>query len=131
MAQYGRPEYWEDRYQKDEESFDWYQKWEQLKPYIEKAIPNKKGIILNAGCGNSTLAEDMYEDGFDKIINIDISNTVIRSMVDKYKDRYPLMPYKIMDVKNLGFPEHSFEAIIDKGCFDAVLCSDSSGPNSA
>ena len=27
MAQYGKSEYWEDRYQKDKEPFDWYQRY--------------------------------------------------------------------------------------------------------
>jgi len=29
------------------------------------------------GCGNSELSEEMFKDGFENILNIDISETVI------------------------------------------------------
>jgi len=36
--------------------------------------------ILNIGSGNSRLAEEMYEDGYQHLTNIDISFTVIKQM---------------------------------------------------
>ena len=35
-----------------------------------------------------------------------------------------------MDSRSLQFEEGTFDAIIDKACFDAILCGDGSGPNS-
>ena len=32
------------------------------------------------GCGNSKLSEQMYEDGYTNILNVDISPTVIEQM---------------------------------------------------
>ena len=52
MAQYGKSEYWEDRYQKDKEQFDWYQRYSQLSDIITQYV-NKSDNILNVGCGNS------------------------------------------------------------------------------
>ena len=52
MAQYGKSEYWEDRYQKDKEPFDWYQRYGGLKHIITQAI-QPTFTILNVGCGNS------------------------------------------------------------------------------
>ena len=34
MAQYGKSEYWEDRYKKDKEPFDWYQRYDGIKDII-------------------------------------------------------------------------------------------------
>ena len=34
MAHYGKIEYWEDRYAKDKEPYDWYQKYHGLKDII-------------------------------------------------------------------------------------------------
>eukprot|EP00352_Strombidinopsis_acuminata_P008272 CAMPEP_0176374618 /NCGR_PEP_ID=MMETSP0126-20121128/26895_1 /TAXON_ID=141414 ORGANISM="Strombidinopsis acuminatum, Strain SPMC142" /NCGR_SAMPLE_ID=MMETSP0126 /ASSEMBLY_ACC=CAM_ASM_000229 /LENGTH=77 /DNA_ID=CAMNT_0017735289 /DNA_START=29 /DNA_END=262 /DNA_ORIENTATION=- len=77
MAQYGKPEYWEDRYQKDKEPFDWYQRYSGIKDVITQYM-QPGAQILNIGCGNSRLSEEMYEDGYQNIINIDISFTVIK-----------------------------------------------------
>lgn len=47
------------------------------------------------------LSEEMYEDGYTHIENIDISFTVIKQMQELYKDKYPTMPYKQMDTRSL------------------------------
>ena len=39
------------------------------------------------GCGNSRLSEDMYDDGFTTISNIDISKVCVDQMVEKYRDK--------------------------------------------
>ena len=75
----------------------------------------------------------MREDGYHNISNIDISATVIRQMTDMYKDHadtnLAALPWKQMDVKALQYENEIFDAVIDKGTFDSVLCGDGSGPN--
>lgn len=36
--------------------------------------------ILNLGCGNSTLSEELYDIGFTNVYNVDISPVVIEQM---------------------------------------------------
>jgi 2-polyprenyl-3-methyl-5-hydroxy-6-metoxy-1,4-benzoquinol methylase len=38
-----------------------------------KSKKNSEIKILNIGCGNSTMSEDMYDDGFTQNYNVDIS----------------------------------------------------------
>ena len=52
MAQYGKHEYWEDRYQKDKEPFDWYQRYSGLRDIITQYV-KPSDQILNVGAGNS------------------------------------------------------------------------------
>ncbi len=62
MAHYGKLEYWEERYSKRNDQFDWYQTYPNIKEIIQNNI-SKNAKILNIGCGNSRLSEGMYEDG--------------------------------------------------------------------
>ena len=75
------------------------------------------------------LSEEMFEDGYQHITNIDISFTVVKQMTELYKERYPTLVYKQMDVRNLQYEDGTFEAVIDKATFDSILCGDGSGPN--
>eukprot|EP00916_Digyalum_oweni_P000233 GHVL01000347.1.p1 GENE.GHVL01000347.1~~GHVL01000347.1.p1 ORF type:complete len:211 (+),score=24.52 GHVL01000347.1:63-695(+) len=127
MAQYGKAQYWEDRYSKDPEPFDWYQRWAGLKECVTEYVkPNHK--ILMSGCGNSRLSEEMYKDGFEDIHNVDISSVVINSMKTKYKDQ---MTYEEMDMRKTSFPAQHFNAVIDKGTLDSILCGEGSSHNAA
>ena len=108
MAQYGKPEYWEDRYQRDTEAFDWYQRYAGVKDIVTQYISSNHQI-LNIGCGNSRMSEEMYEENFEHITNIDISFTVIKAMAEEYEGKCPNMSYKQMDVRSLQFDQGTFD----------------------
>eukprot|EP00164_Ancoracysta_twista_P003768 GFYU01005051.1.p1 GENE.GFYU01005051.1~~GFYU01005051.1.p1 ORF type:complete len:210 (+),score=37.99 GFYU01005051.1:48-677(+) len=131
MAQYGRKEYWEERYGRDPEPFDWYQRYTGIKDLIKKLVRHDHKV-LNVGCGNSRLSEDMYADGFKNIDNIDISSVVINAMEQKYRQEpvcCPEMTWKVMDVRSLEYPSEYFDVVLDKGTMDAMLCGEGSTQN--
>ena len=82
------------------------------------------------GCGNSKMSEDMFEDGYQHITNVDISFTVIKQMQEQYKEKIPQLTFKQMDARSLQSQDGVFDVVIDKACFDAILCGDNSKPNS-
>ena len=86
MAQYGKASYWDERYTKVPEPFDWYQRYSGVKDLIQQYVKRTDHILM-LGCGNSRLSEDMYDDGFTTVANIDISKVVIDQMVEKYRDK--------------------------------------------
>lgn len=51
-----------------------------LKDWISQYI-RKTDNILMVGAGSSRLTEDMYDDGYTTITNIDISSVVIEQMI--------------------------------------------------
>ena len=120
MAQYGKPEYWENKYKDCTEKFDWYQRYSGVKDIVTQYI-SPSFQILNIGCGNSRMSEEMYEEGYENITNIDISKSVIDSMAEEYKDKCPNMSFKKMDVRALKLEDGSFDCVIDKGTFDTIL----------
>jgi ubiquinone/menaquinone biosynthesis C-methylase UbiE len=128
-AQYGSSRYWDERYTKEPEAFDWYQGYAGIKDILAQYL-KKSDNIMNAGAGNSLLTEDMYDDGYTTIANVDISSVVIEQMTEKHRDR-PTLTWQQMNVCALEFPDGSFDAIIDKGTADALLCGEGSTRNAA
>jgi len=79
MPNYGDPKYWDKRYTDNEGTiFDWLEDYVSLRPLLHELIPNKQSRILIIGCGNAPLSEDMYDDGYELIHNVDISSVVIK-----------------------------------------------------
>jgi len=121
MPEYGDNNYWDKRYQETEnKTFDWLQDYKSLKSILEK-VCTKTSKILMLGCGNSLLSEDMYNDGYKDIYNIDISDAVIQQMKERNKDLVE-MKYEVMDCTDLKYQSNFFDVVIDKSTIDALLC---------
>ena len=78
--------------------------------------------VLNLGCGNSIFCEEMYDEGYIEISNMDISPIVIQQMKVRNTKRRPEMKFSVMDVRDLKYEDESFDVIIDKSTIDAILC---------
>ncbi|CAH2053478.1 unnamed protein product [Thlaspi arvense] len=123
---YSEQWYWDDRYTNESEPFDWYQKYSSLAPLINLYVPRRNHPVLVIGCGNSVFSEDMVDDGYEDVVNIDISSVVIDAMNNKYSNR-PQLKYLKMDVRDMkAFEAASFDAVIDKGTLDSILCGSNS-----
>jgi len=125
----GKTTYWDERYTKDPEPFDWYQRYSGVRDLINQYV-KREDVILMAGCGNSRLTEDMFEDGYTTITNVDVSRVVIDQMLEKYKDK-PTLQWQQMNVCALDFPDETFDVVIAKATVDAVLCGEGSTANVA
>jgi len=117
---YGTKEYWNQRYL-EEGSFDWFKSYADLAELLHTLIPSKSSRILMLGCGNSTLSEDMWDDGYRNIVNIDYSAVVIEQMRKRHGQARPEMEWHEMDIRNLSFQAESFDVVIDKGTMDAMM----------
>ena len=124
MQQYGSKDYWDKRYKSDPEPFEWYQKYATLKPLLWKILSGYKNPkILILGCGNSRLSEELYNEGYKHITNIDFSEVCINQMQERYSD-YEGMQYLCMDICKMDFENERFDVVLDKGTFDSVLCGE-------
>ncbi|CAM9918255.1 unnamed protein product [Discosporangium mesarthrocarpum] len=133
MAKYGKASYWDDRYTKDPEPFDWYQRFSGLKDLLSQYI-RKDDNILMVGAGNSRLSEDMFDEGYTTITNIDISRVCTEQMIERCRRAWiykPALTWQTMNVCALDYPDESFNAVIDKGTLDSVLCGEGSTANVA
>ncbi|CAK7330962.1 unnamed protein product [Dovyalis caffra] len=127
---YGDALYWDARYVQEAESFDWYQRYSSLRPFVRRYIPTSSRVLM-VGCGNALMSEDMVKDGYEKIMNIDISSVAIDIMRRKYK-HFPQLNYMEMDVRDMSFfPDKSFDGVIDKGTLDSLMCGSDAPISSA
>ena len=111
--------------------FDWLEDYQSLKPLIEELVPDRNSRILIIGCGNAPLSEDMYDDGYELIHNIDISSVVIKQMRERNKERIK-MTYEVMDCTQMNsIPDKFYDVAIDKSTIDALLCGDNAYLNVA
>ncbi|RYR22213.1 hypothetical protein Ahy_B03g067489 isoform A [Arachis hypogaea] len=128
---YGDALYWDARYVQEGGSFDWYQRYSALRPFVRTYIPPPNSTVLMVGCGNAVMSEDMVKDGYESITNIDISSVAIHMMRTKY-DHIPQLKYLQMDVRDMSFfLDESFDGVIDKGTLDSLMvwCLPSSAYN--
>ncbi|CAN4080601.1 unnamed protein product [Withania somnifera] len=117
---YGDAHYWDARYVQESGSFDWYQRYPALRPFVRHYVPISSKVLM-VGCGNAVMSEDMVKDGYEEIVNVDISTVAIDMMKKKY-EHVPQMKYLQMDVRDLSFfPDESFDAVIDKGTLDSLM----------
>ena len=130
MPNYGSKKYWDDRYlQQIDQTFDWLEDYNTLNPLIAKFMTPTDRILM-LGCGNSVLSENLYDNGYTNIVNIDISGIVIDQMKKRNTHR-PLMTYIQMDALDLEYEDDSFDVVFDKSTLDAILCGKLSFLNSA
>ncbi|RWR94502.1 methyltransferase-like protein 13 [Cinnamomum micranthum f. kanehirae] len=77
----------------------------------------------------TALGEGMVGDGYKDLVNIDISSVVIEAMQKKYQER-PELKYIKMDVRDMSdFESGSFDAVIDKGTLDSLMCGHNAQQN--
>lgn len=127
MPDYGKAEYWDERYRANDTTFDWFVSYDALKDVIQPLVkPDSK--ILVVGCGNSRLSAQLYDSGFHNIVNIDISEIVINQMRSRYREM-ERMEWTRMDVTKMELAENSFDLVIDKATIDSLLCGSNSFHN--
>jgi len=122
MVRYSKKEYWEERYSKETEPFDWYQRWSSLKESLSEYL-DFSFQVLYIGCGTSKLPEDMLEEGFTSITCIDQCENLISALQEKHQDKESLT-FQCMDARSLEFEDSQFDCVIDKATLDSVCCGE-------
>lgn len=116
-------DYWDERY-KTEQCYDWLGGFPKFQHLVKEHI-RKEDSILILGCGNSSLSGDMYNAGYHSITNIDYSSVCISAMSSRYKD-CPGMTWQHMDMRQLSFPDASFDVVLEKATLDALMVEEKS-----
>ena len=116
-------QYWETVYSREFRFFEWIGDWAtEIRPLVSEYLhPAKK--VLHIGCGNSKMSEQLLDDNFDEVINLDFSPQIINTMKEHYKDN-PKLSWIIGDCADLPFSDESFDYVFDKSALDAITCGE-------
>lgn len=63
----------------------------------------------------------MYDDGFERVISVDVSPIAVKFLGDKCRHKKDEFKYETMDVKNLTFEEGKFDVVLDKATLDCFF----------
>ena len=119
IPSYGEKNYWEHRYAVTEcAPFEWYGGWHTVKPFLHHIQCKTDVEVLHIGCGSSTLAEDMHENGYrNNQFCVDFVGSVVEKMQKRSAESRPEIKYATMDITDSAFSSHidsSFQLVIDK-----------------
>lgn len=121
MANYGDKYYWDNRYLKENDTTEWFQAFSGMKPIVSEALGTGTKILV-VGCGNSRMSEDILACGVASVTSIDFSSVVVKLMSERY-EKEPNLKFQEMDVRDMKeFEDGAFDAVVDKGCLDSMLC---------
>ncbi|KAK6590106.1 hypothetical protein RS030_182713 [Cryptosporidium xiaoi] len=127
VVEYGTPEYWEDRYKKDPNPYDWYQRWDSIREVVKDYLKIDDKILV-IGNGTSRIPEEIYDEGFQNIQAMDISNAAVNYMHERFASRD--IKCQVSDVLDMyQYGDNEFDVVFDKGTFDTILCTRNSGIN--
>ncbi|EWM30273.1 methyltransferase-like protein 13 isoform 1 [Nannochloropsis gaditana] len=123
--------YWDAFFrERKQRAFEWYGTYNDLRPFVAKTVEGwragrKRERALVIGCGNSDFSADLYQEGgFQRIVNVDFSASVIEEMRCKTRESCPEMEWEVMDVTAglaEGLGRGSFDVVLDKGTLDAIF----------
>ncbi|CAL8256197.1 unnamed protein product [Merluccius merluccius] len=118
--EFSSSDYWERFFRKrGDKSFEWYGDYHQLCGVLHKYIKTQDQVLV-VGCGNSELSEQMYDVGYKRLTNVDLSETVVAHMTQRNAGRRPGLAFRQVDATQTPYPDASFQACLDKGTLDAM-----------
>lgn len=144
---FGTQSYWESFYKgtsedsnsEDSKEFEWFSSYEDLQPFFrifaepilaDAATTGQQPKLLVAGCGNSRLSCDLYDDFLQEeqpafqLWNVDFAEAAILRSEEMAAGRR--MHHAVADLCDLSadmFPDGSFDMVLDKGALDAIFCT--------
>jgi len=81
-------------------------------------------VCVMLGCGNSSLALHLYNDGYRNIVNMDYSSVVISAMQRRHKALQGV-EWVVVDAMDMSeFLPASFDVVLEKGTLDALLVAE-------
>ncbi|XP_074320912.1 uncharacterized protein LOC141657539 isoform X4 [Silene latifolia] len=120
------PLYWNERFAK-EQHYEWFKDYSHFRHLILEHI-QPHSSVLELGCGNSQLSDEMHKDGIKDITCTDLSPVAVHNLQTRVSDKgFTEIKAMVADMLDLPFSDETFDVVIEKGTMD-VLFVDSGDP---
>ncbi|KAG8090673.1 hypothetical protein GUJ93_ZPchr0011g28405 [Zizania palustris] len=121
------PSYWDERFGK-EEHYEWFKEFSHFRHLLAPLLSSSISV-LEVGCGNSRLGEELLREGVaGGITCVDLSPVAVQRMLDRLAEQGTKgVDVVVADMLDLPFEGESFDLVIEKGTMD-VLFVDSGDP---
>ncbi|KAH9614014.1 hypothetical protein KSS87_022803 [Heliosperma pusillum] len=120
------PLYWNERFDK-EQHYEWFKDYSHFRHLILEHI-KPHSSVLELGCGNSQLSEEMHKDGITNITCTDLSPVAVHNLHTRLSSKgFKEIKAMVADMLDLPFKDETFDVVIEKGTMD-VLFVDSGDP---
>ena len=135
-SQFGTKAYWDDMYRGvgdfAKEEYEWYFGWPEVKPYFQEHVHTTSKVLI-PGMGNDPLLLDLVGAGYGDITAFDYSKGAVARQAEllaydaNAEDVVTLLcrDARALDEAWTG----AFDAILEKGCLDALYLSDDTDGN--
>ena len=126
-----------DMYEKKIGCYDWITDYTPVRCFIEESLgkspfQSSEGLCLVLGCGTSSLSKALAEEvawGVKSVVSTDIDRGCIQHMTQLHRDddRLVWVECDMLDAEAIaahcknGTMPRSYDLILDKGTFDAIL----------
>ena len=121
VAQYGRVQFWDERYITESEPFEWYHPFEYYRETILEEVELDQRVLI-AGCGTSNMPEDMVNEDYEHVVANDISRVALRMQEVRCKGMHNIT-FLRGNMTDMDLEDEVFDAIIDKALMDSLWCS--------
>jgi 2-polyprenyl-3-methyl-5-hydroxy-6-metoxy-1,4-benzoquinol methylase len=106
--------FWDNQYQQGNTGWDLNQVSPPLKAYFDQLVDKKLSILI-AGCGNAYEAEYLHSLGFEDITLVDISETLVNSLRQKFTH----LPIRIIN-EDIFQHHGKYDLIVEQTLFCAI-----------
>eukprot|EP00562_Extubocellulus_spinifer_P001733 CAMPEP_0178473370 /NCGR_PEP_ID=MMETSP0696-20121128/2053_1 /TAXON_ID=265572 /ORGANISM="Extubocellulus spinifer, Strain CCMP396" /LENGTH=276 /DNA_ID=CAMNT_0020100593 /DNA_START=77 /DNA_END=904 /DNA_ORIENTATION=- len=114
------------------EPFEWHASLPHSKVFESLPPSCIDGSVLLVGCGTSTMPIELYDlrEGNTRVVCLDYSEPCVEQLKASWTEGRENMTFVCGDatrLKEVNFPQGygKFDAIIDKGLIDALMCGES------
>lgn len=119
--------HWESVYQrKSADQVSWFRPHlEDSLYYIQAAAPDPHAAIIDVGCGEATLVDDLLALGYDDITVLDISESAIETAKRRLADVSSRVKWCVGDITQAMLPGHYYAVWHDRAVFHFLVDPDS------